>query len=53
VDGEVDDELAPHRPRVAQDEDEDPQRALAAGHGDVADVGPVDLRLLARQRLGE
>ena len=49
---EVEDELAPQRPRVRQHDDEEPERALAAGHGDLADVGPVDLGLLAGQRLG-
>ena len=49
---QVEHELAPHRARVRQHEHEQPQRALAARHRDLADVRPVDLRLLARQRLG-
>ena len=53
MDGEVDDELGPHRARVREHDHEQPDRALAAGDGDLADVGPVDLRLLAGERLGD
>ena len=52
MDGQVDDELAPHRAGVREHHHEHPQRADAAGHGDLADVGPVDLGHLAGQRLG-
>ena len=51
VDAEVDDELGPHRARVREDHDEGPERPVSAGHGQRADVRPVDLRLLAGQRL--
>ena len=50
--GEVEDELAPQRPRVREHEHKEPQRSLAAGHGDLANVRPVDLRLFAGERLG-
>ena len=52
VDGQVDHELGPDRPRVREHHDEEPERAHAAGHRELADVGPVDLCLLADQRLG-
>ena len=52
VDGQIDDELAPHRARVREHDHEQPQRAHASGHGDLASVGPVDLGHLAGQRLG-
>lgn len=52
VHGEVEDELAPQGPRVREHDDEEPESALPAGHGHFADVGPVDLRLLAGKRLG-
>src|SRR5688500_12416889 len=48
---EVEDKLAPQRTRVRQDHDEQPERALAARHRDLADVCPVDLRLLADEGL--
>src|SRR6185437_1353890 len=47
----LEDELGPHRPRVAQQQHEAVERAHAALDADAPDVGPVDLRLLARQRL--
>ena len=50
-DAHVEDELGPHRARVREDHDERPERPLAAGHRERADVRPVDLRLLAGQRL--
>jgi hypothetical protein len=37
---------------VCEDEDEEPESAHTAGNGELADVGPVDLRLLADERLG-
>src|SRR6266545_1512911 len=52
VHGEVEDELAPQSPRMREHDDEDPERPLPAGHADLADVGPVDLCLLAGERLG-
>jgi hypothetical protein len=52
VNREVDDELAPDRARVREDEHEEPQSTLAAWNGRLANVGPVDLRLLANKRLG-
>jgi hypothetical protein len=53
MDGQVDDELAPHRAGVCEHHHEHPQRALPAGDGELADVGPVDLGHLPRQRLGQ
>jgi len=53
VDGQIDDELAPHRARVGEHHDEHPEPALPAGDRDLADVRPVHLRLLAGQRLGD
>ena len=52
VHGEVEDELAPQGPRVREHDHEEPQRPLSPGHGDLADVRPVNLRLLTRERLG-
>src|SRR4051812_20888631 len=52
VDGQGGDELAPHRARVREHHHEQPQRADAAGYSDLANVGPVDLGDLARQRFG-
>jgi len=52
VDRQVDHELGPDRPRVREHHDKQPERARAPGHRELADVGPVDLRLLADQRLG-
>ena len=43
---QVEDEFAPHRARVRQHQDEEPQRARPARAFDLADVGPIDLRLL-------
>jgi len=51
LDREIEHELAPHRARVAEHDHERPELALAAGHGHAADVGPIDLRLLAGQGL--
>jgi len=42
VDGQVDDELAPHRARVSEHHHEQPQRATRR-YSDLAGVGPVDL----------
>jgi hypothetical protein len=52
VDGQVDDKFGPHRPRVREHHDEEPECTRAAGDWQLADVGPVDLRLLPDQRLG-
>ena len=52
VHGEVKDELAPQGPRMREHDDEEPERPLPAGHGNLADVGPVDLCLLAGEWLG-
>ena len=50
LDGQVEDQLGPHRARVGEHHDEDPERTHAAGDGERADVSPVDLRLLADER---
>jgi hypothetical protein len=49
---QVEHEFAPQRPRVRQHHHEEPQSALAAGDGHRAGVRPVDLGLLADERLG-
>ena len=51
-DRQIEDKLGPHRARVREHHDEDPERARAAGDGERAHVGPVDLRLLADEPLG-
>ncbi len=51
MDGEVDNELGPHRTRVREHDHEQPDRPLAAGDRNLADVRPVHLCLLAWQGL--
>jgi hypothetical protein len=51
LDRQVEDELGPHRARVREHDDEDPERARSAGDGQLADMGPVHLRLLADETL--
>ncbi len=48
---EVDHELGPHRTRVGQDHDEDPELPRGALDAQLADVTPVDLGLLGDERL--
>lgn len=49
--GEVEHELGPQRARVREHHDEHPERATHTLHVDGADVGPIDLGLLADKRL--
>src|SRR4051794_25746319 len=49
--GLVEEKLHVQAPRVAQDHDKGAKTALGATHGDLAEVGPVDLRRLARKGL--
>ena len=48
---EVEHELGPHRARVGQHHDEDPELARGVLDAQLADVAPVDLGLLADERL--
>lgn len=43
--------FGPHRARVGEHHDEDPERTCTAGHGERAHVSPVDLRLLPDETL--
>jgi hypothetical protein len=44
-------EFCPHRARMTQQQHEAVQWTHATGHANVTDVRPIDLRLLARERL--
>src|SRR2546422_863679 len=50
--GQVEDQLGPHRARPGEHQNECPERPLSALHLHTAHVCPVDLRLLADERLG-
>ena len=51
VSGELEHQLGPQRARIRQHHQEHPQRALATRDRERADVRPVDLGLLAGERL--
>ena len=51
LDREIKDELGPHRARIREHHDEDPECTRSAHHGERTDVSPVDLSLLPDEAL--